>query len=73
MINYNTELITITRSSKTLYEVLEVSPNATTEEIRLSYKKLSIKYHPDKNPEGLERVLLPAKIDRITIFSSSKS
>ncbi len=35
---------------KNLYEVLEVSTNASPEDIRKSYKSLALKYHPDKNP-----------------------
>lgn len=37
--------------SETYYQVLEVSKNATTAEIRDSYRNLSRKYHPDKNLE----------------------
>ncbi|GEM_PF-4553687 len=32
----------------TSYEILEIAPNATAEEIRKAYKKLVVKFHPDK-------------------------
>src|ERR687884_1005326 len=34
-----------------LYKALEVSKDASQEEIRRSYRKLARKYHPDANPD----------------------
>jgi molecular chaperone DnaJ len=38
------------------YEVLEVERTATPSEIAASYRKLAIKYHPDKNPGDEEAI-----------------
>lgn len=33
------------------FEILEVSPGASAAEVKKGYRQLSLKYHPDKNPD----------------------
>eukprot|EP01124_Arcella_intermedia_P026261 TRINITY_DN488_c0_g1_i1.p1 TRINITY_DN488_c0_g1~~TRINITY_DN488_c0_g1_i1.p1 ORF type:complete len:259 (-),score=83.15 TRINITY_DN488_c0_g1_i1:42-818(-) len=40
------------KESRDLYQILEVSKDASLEDIKKQYKKLALQWHPDKNPDN---------------------
>ena len=60
-------------SSKDYYNILGVAPNASTEEIKRSYRRLAIKYHPDKNPgDALSEAVFKELAEAYEILSDKK-
>ena len=47
-----------------LYDTLGVKPEASETEIKKSYRKLALKYHPDRNKDNKEEC--ESKLDHIT-------
>jgi curved DNA-binding protein len=69
---------------KDYYQILGIDKNAKTDEIKRAYRKLALKYHPDKNPgdkdseerfkeinEAYEVLSNPSKRERYDQISSS--
>jgi DnaJ like chaperone protein len=49
------------KDTESAYRVLEISPDATDEEVKKAYRKMAVKYHPDKVSHLDEKIQKAAK------------
>ena len=52
------------RDGEDYYNLLKVNPRASNSEIKKAWRKLSMKYHPDKNPGDEQAAETYKKINR---------
>ena len=50
--DHNAQHIGSVFGEKSLYEILEVSPTSTEQDIKKAYRKLALQFHPDKGGDG---------------------
>ena len=61
--NRNDDVSRLSRSGNSLYELLDIPKSSTNEEIKKKYRRLALKYHPDKNPDDVEAEEMFKKIN----------
>ena len=60
---FSAAAIEIVCAGKSYYDVLQVSKQATDDQIKRAYRKLALKFHPDKNPGNEEATKKFAEIN----------
>jgi DnaJ-related protein SCJ1 len=57
-------LIVLAFSEEDYYKILELDKDATESEIKKAFRRLSVKYHPDKNPGDQEAAQKYLKVNK---------
>ena len=59
----NDDISRLSRSGNSLYELFDIPKGSTDADIKKKYRKLALKYHPDKNPDNEEAEEMFKKIN----------
>lgn len=70
---FGSDIHRLSRTGDSLYQLLDIPKTSTNDEIRKKYRRLALKYHPDKNPENPEAEEMFKKINHANhILSDEK-
>jgi len=62
--NPGSDISRLSQSGNSLYELLDIPKESTDQEIKKKYRRLALKYHPDKNPDNAEAEEMFKKINQ---------
>lgn len=60
---FSASTVEVVSAGKSYYDILQVSKQATDDQIKRAYRKLALKFHPDKNPGNEEATKKFAEIN----------
>jgi len=70
---FGSDMHRLSRTGDSLYQLLDIPKTSTNEEIKKKYRRLALKYHPDKNPDNAEAEEMFKKINHANhILSDEK-
>jgi len=71
--NPGSDISRLSQSGTSLYELLDIPKTSTDQEIKKRYRRLALKYHPDKNPNNAEAEEMFKKINQAnSVLSDEK-
>jgi len=62
--NQGSDISRLSQSGNSLYELLDIPKESSEQEIKRKYRRLALKYHPDKNPGNEEAEEMFKKINQ---------